>query len=109
MSEKIDPHYMSAGTVKLNLARLIEVTANAIQDSRCRMAHYQGEIDRARYEYDRSSSDGIYHMNHHMAFNAGRLAESAKIYADAMDTYYHLVEAMNRETVELIRKQSSRQ
>ena len=94
-------HDLSAGTVKLDLDKLINVAAAAVNNARTILMQQIGECD--PLNFPRNTPQEIYHANHHCQFYAQRVVEAAKDYADAWAAYHALVEAKARENVEVIK------
>ena len=95
---------MCAGNVKVNLNAAIKITGCAIRNAKDAMEHAEGEIH--RNDYNRKTTQDIYHANHHAQFYAQILAQVTQEYADAWKLYHALTEAKTRETFELIRDES---
>ena len=95
-------HDLSFQKVELDLHELIRVAGQACKNAKSQMQNYQGIVDNTLIysgNVDKTDEHEIYRMNHKAQFYAQTMAESAQEYANAMRTYYALVECLHREQI----------
>lgn len=99
MTDHYTKHDISGDKVKLSLDDLIASAASAVFYARSQMDRYENEIHSASIEV----ANGNTNMQHTPAFYARCLANSARDYAIAFETYDALVSAKSRDTIEIIK------
>lgn len=99
---------MSAGTVTLDLNALSQVLGTAVRVAKDNLYRDMTEIQNDLEASARAGANGDWETHYRKLCNANTHREyvvsSAKQYADAVEAYFHVCEAIKREEVEIVKE-----
>ena len=95
----------SAGLVKLDLDEMIKVCGYAIKNAKIEMERQKRQIEEHLFQASRSDTPRDSQFRHLCNANTETdyFKRSSKEYADSVSQYFYLVEAKNREDIQIIR------